>query len=94
MMQYAYTARRVSSQSSYKGKAAHMTKKTSHKGARLLPARTLERDSSELTALTPLNFKVPHEFHRDFKTFAAQHSKKMVEVLQEAFALLKEKYGS
>jgi len=44
-------------------------------------------------ALRPLNFKVPQEFHRDFKTFAAQHSKKMVEVLQEAFALLKEKYG-
>jgi hypothetical protein len=50
-------------------------------------------DSSESAALTPLNFKVPQEFHRDFKTFAAQHSKKMVEVLQEAFVLLKEKYG-
>lgn len=45
-------------------------------------------------SLTPLNFKVPEEFHRDFKTFAAQRSKKMVEVLQEAFALVKEKYGS
>jgi hypothetical protein len=51
-------------------------------------------DSSESSALTPLNFKVPQEFHRDFKTFAASHSKKMVEVLQEAFALLKEKHGS
>ncbi len=69
-----------------------MTKKTSHKGLR--PSNPLERRSSELTGLTPLNFKVPHEFHRDFKTFSAQHSKKMVEVLQEAFALLKEKYGS
>jgi hypothetical protein len=44
--------------------------------------------------LTPLNFKVPHEFHREFKTFAAQHGKKMVEILQEAFASLKDKYGS
>ena len=51
-------------------------------------------DSSEVAALTPLNFKVPHEFHREFKTFAAQHGKKMVEVLQEAFASLKDKYGS
>ena len=50
--------------------------------------------SSESPSLTPLNFKVPQEFHRDFKTFAASHSKKMVEVLQEAFALLKEKHGS
>lgn len=47
----------------------------------------------EAAPLTALNFKVPQEFHRDFKTFAAQHSKKMVEVLQEAFALLKEANG-
>lgn len=50
-------------------------------------------DSSESAALAPLNFKVSHEFHREFKTFAAQHGKKMVEVLQEAFASLKDKYG-
>lgn len=51
-------------------------------------------DSTESAILSPLNFKVPHEFHREFKTFAAQHGKKMVEVLQEAFASLKDKYGS
>jgi hypothetical protein len=51
-------------------------------------------DSSAAASLTPLNFKVPHQFHREFKTFAAQHGKKMVEVLQEAFASLKGKYGS
>lgn len=43
--------------------------------------------------LTPLNFKVSRDFHREFKTFAAQHSKTMVGILQEAFALLKETYG-
>jgi hypothetical protein len=71
-----------------------MAKKTSRTGIAPSPAKAaglLAR--SESAALTPLNFKVPHEFHRDFKTFAAQHSKKMVEVLQEAFALLKEKNG-
>jgi hypothetical protein len=53
-------------------------------------ARTAQSSvKSDAAALTPLNFKVPREFHREFKTFAAQHSKKMVEVLQEAFALLK-----
>jgi hypothetical protein len=41
--------------------------------------------------LTPLNFKVREEFHREFKTYAAQNGKSMVEVLQEAFSLLKEK---
>lgn len=60
------------------------------------PPRALaeSHDSTESAALAPLNFKVPHEFHREFKTFAAQHGKKMVEVLQEAFASLKDKYGS
>jgi hypothetical protein len=48
----------------------------------------------DTVALTPLNFKVPREFHREFKTFAAQHSKKMVEVLQEAFELLKRANGA
>ena len=56
-------------------------------------ARTQSGTKPDAAALTPLNFKVPQEFHRDFKTFAAQHSKKMVEVLQEAFALLKEANG-
>jgi hypothetical protein len=60
------------------------------------PSRTPAEPSAsvEAAALAPLNFKVPHEFHREFKTFAAQHGKKMVEVLQEAFASLKDKYGS
>ncbi len=72
-----------------------MAKKTSGTGTPPSPAKPVERpDSSESAVLTLLNFKVPHEFHRDFKTFAAQHSMKMVEVLQEAFALLKEKYGN
>jgi hypothetical protein len=50
--------------------------------------------ATESSSLTTLNFKVSQDFHREFKTFAAQHSKKMVEVLQEAFALLKDANGS
>lgn len=57
------------------------------------PRVTPESHDSTESVLSPLNFKVPHEFHREFKTFAAQHGKKMVEVLQEAFASLKDKYG-
>jgi len=75
-----------------------MTKRPPSKRVRRAPPQMLTSDSgsrakSEINVLTPLNFKVPAEFHRDFKTFAAQNSKKMVEVLQEAFALLKESNG-
>ena len=71
-----------------------MPKRSSLKSASRSSVKTAEpAGRSESAALTPLNFKVPQAFHRDFKTFAAQHSKKMVEVLQEAFVLLKGKYG-
>jgi hypothetical protein len=42
----------------------------------------------------PLNFKVPPEFRREFKTYAAQHNKKLNELLYEAFAAWKEKHAS
>lgn len=44
-------------------------------------------------ALTPLNFKVPERFHREFKTYAAQHGVSMLELLQEGFRLVKERRG-
>jgi hypothetical protein len=78
-----------------RGEANSMVKRNSQKSTPRPPVKTAEPIcSSESALLTPLNFKVPQEFHRNFKTFAAQHSKKMVEVLQEAFALLKDKYGN
>jgi hypothetical protein len=42
---------------------------------------------------TPLNFKVPTDFRREFKTYAAQHNKKLNQLLYEAFAALKAKNG-
>ena len=39
--------------------------------------------------LVPLNFKVPEDFRREFKIFAALQDMHMVEVLQEAFILYK-----
>lgn len=39
----------------------------------------------------PLNFKVPLDFRREFKTYAAQHNKKLNQLLYEAFAALKAK---
>ena len=43
----------------------------------------------ELHALTPMNFKVPLQFHREFKIYAAQHDMSMVDLLQESFRLMK-----
>jgi hypothetical protein len=44
-------------------------------------------------SLTPLNFKVSVEFHREFKTYAAQRGISMLELLQEGFRLTKEHRG-
>jgi hypothetical protein len=40
---------------------------------------------------SPLNFKVSAEFRREFKTYAAQHNKKLNQLLYESFAALKTK---
>jgi hypothetical protein len=40
-------------------------------------------------ALTPLNFRVPARFHREFKLYAVQHGMSMVDLLQESFRLWK-----
>jgi hypothetical protein len=41
----------------------------------------------------PLNFKVSAEFRREFKTYAAQHNKKLNQLLHEAFAALKNRHA-
>ena len=43
-------------------------------------------------ALKPLNFRVSPEFHREFKTFAATQGRSMVDVLHEAFDLVRAKH--
>ena len=40
-----------------------------------------------------MNFKVSEEFRREFKTYAVQHGKTMLELLQEGFELVKEQHG-
>jgi hypothetical protein len=52
---------------------------------------TLEKGGS--VELTPMNFRVPETFHREFKLYAVQHGMSMVDLLQEAFRLVKEKRG-
>jgi hypothetical protein len=44
--------------------------------------------------LKPLNFKVPGEFHREFKGYAAARGISMLDLLVEGFRLIKEQHGS
>lgn len=48
---------------------------------------------SQSTKGMPLNFKVSADFRREFKTYAAQHNKKLNQLLYEAFAALKAKHA-
>jgi hypothetical protein len=41
--------------------------------------------------LTPMNFRVSAQFHREFKLYAVQNGMSMVDLLQESFRLLKER---
>lgn len=40
--------------------------------------------------LTPMNFRVSAQFHREFKLYAVQHGMSMVDLLQESFRLMKD----
>jgi hypothetical protein len=50
-------------------------------------------DKPDTARPAPLNFKVPADFRREFKTYAAQHNKKLNQLLYEAFAALKAKHA-
>ncbi|WVT72140.1 hypothetical protein QM996_11405 [Sinorhizobium chiapasense] len=52
------------------------TRELNSKPAEVAPARSD----------TPLNFKVPLDSRREFKTYAAQYNKKLKRLLFEAFA--------
>jgi hypothetical protein len=53
------------------------------------PRASRELVKLDQTVDAPLNFKVSAEFRREFKTYAAQHNKKLKQLLYEAFAALK-----
>jgi hypothetical protein len=50
---------------------------------------TRKADKPDAARPLPLNFKVPADFRREFKTYAAQHNKKLNQLFYEAFAALK-----
>jgi hypothetical protein len=53
------------------------------------PKTTSRANVKETDKPAPPNFKVPADFRREFKTYAAQHNKKLNQFLYEAFAALK-----
>ena len=53
---------------------------------------TLEKNGA--AELTPMNFRVPETFHREFKLYAVQHGMSMVDLLQQSFMALKKTRGS
>ena len=58
------------------------------------PLATLDNLArAESVRLKPLNFKVPADFHREFKTFAAMNGMSMLSVLTESFRLYREHKG-
>ena len=57
-----------------------------------VPANGKAEPSESIKGI-PLNFKVSAEFRRDFKTYAAQHNKKLNQLLYEAFSALKAKHA-
>ena len=66
----------------------------SRKGAPPPMVRTVGNlDKPESTSLQTLNLRVPLEFKRDLKVYAAQQGRSMTELLMEAFGLLRESRG-
>jgi hypothetical protein len=56
--------------------------------------KTANLERPEPGKLKPLNFKVPADFHREFKSYAATRAMSMLDVLREGFRLMKEHHGS
>lgn len=50
-------------------------------------------DKPEPTSTVNMNFKVPPDFRREFKTYAAQQGISMLDLLQEGFRLVKAQRG-
>lgn len=63
-----------------KGPSRKKTEKTETRTSILSLANLAEPNQ-----LTPMNFRVSAQFHREFKLYAVQHGMSMVDLLQEAF---------
>ena len=55
----------------------------------VIPLKKLDDEE----ALKPLNFRVPPQFHREYKLYAVQNDMNMVELLRKSFELFKRSQG-
>jgi hypothetical protein len=70
---------------------ANVPKPKAGKGTPPPLAKTVENlERPDPAGQAPLNFKVPDEFKREFKTYAAQRGISMTKVLMDGFDLLKQ----
>lgn len=53
----------------------------------------LDRTSTREGGLSPLNFRVPAAFRREFKTYAAGHDLKLNELLRRSFDAYRRQHG-
>lgn len=66
---------------------------------RASPTAPVELPQSDLPSKdaalgTPLNFRVPENFRREFKVYAAQHGLKLNELLQRSFKAYRDRNSS
>ena len=57
-----------------------------------MPTQPLDIAKVGSRQVVSMNFKVSADFRREFKTFAVQNSKSMLELLQDAFMLIKKQH--
>jgi hypothetical protein len=72
-----------------KGKGASASHKPTRRARPPLPVKMKDAES----APGFLNFRVPAEFKREFKTYAASHDMKMNELLSRSFQAYREQRG-
>jgi hypothetical protein len=61
--------------------------------AQSAPSADLNAKVEEEGGLSPLNFRVPASFRREFKTYAASHDLKLNELLRRSFAAYRKAHG-
>jgi hypothetical protein len=71
---------------------AKVPKPRTGKGTPPAPTNTVDNlERPEPTGQAPLNFKVPDDFKREFKTYAAARGISMTKLLMDGFELVKQR---
>ena len=55
------------------------------------PHKSVAKPKGDSEPMKPLNFRVPADFHREFKTYAASHGMSMLDLLRNSFECIKQR---